>query len=261
MSKSLTILGCGWLGCRVAEHLTPKMKIVGTARSESSLNKIKTAKATPISLDINSEEVVVDPKILESDSLMIAIPPSGVDDTDFEAFINSIPNDTFKQVILISSTGIYKESNQQMNENSKEIKAEGALYRIERICQIKFKKSLTILRLGGLFGPGRNPVNFLTSKKVLENPRGRINLIHSEDCAKVIERIIEKDVTNKCYNVVMDDHPTKKEFYSTVALLAGKKEPNFDVNGKRYYKVVSNERVKKELDFTFTDIFDAVRSF
>ena len=261
MSKNISILGCGWLGSKLIEYLGDKAKVLGTGRSEKSINRIKTAGGVSIEYDLNTDGPALPKQLYDSKVLMIALPPSKVDFEAFEECLDEITEDAFEQVILISSTGIYKDCNQRVTESSKEIKTEGSLFAIERACQLKFKKSLTILRMGGLIGPGRNPANFLHSERIQNNPRGKVNLVHSDDCVKVIAKVIDLELTNKRYNVVMDDHPSKKEFYSTVAFLSGKREPRFDPNGRRYFKIVSNEKVKKDLDFQFMDIFDAVRSF
>ncbi len=261
MKKTLSILGCGWLGSKVIEHLGNSYTTIGTGRSEKSIERIKNAGGNAIEYDINTAGPDLPKELYKGEVLMIALPPSKVEFEKFETCIEKIPQDAFKQIILISSTGIYKDCNQKITENSKEIKTEGSLFAIERACQLRFRKTLTILRMGGLIGPGRNPANFLHSERIQNNPRGKVNLVHSDDCVKIIEKVIEKELVNKRYNVVMDDHPTKKEFYSTVAFLAGKNEPKFDPNGRRHFKIISNEKIKKELDYQFMDIFDAVRSF
>ena len=261
MANTLSILGCGWLGSKVIEHLGDSTTVFGTGRSDKSIERITKAGGNPIVYDLNTDGPNLPEELFQSKSLIIAIPPSKVELEAFEECVNSIPEDAFEQVILISSTGIYKDCNQRVTENSKEIKTEGSLFAIERTCQLHFKKSLTILRMGGLIGPGRNPANFLHSERIQNNPRGKVNLVHSDDCVQVIAKVIENKITNKRYNVVMDDHPSKKEFYSTVAFLSGKRGPKFDPNGRRHFKIVSNEKVKSELNFEFMDIFDAVRTF
>lgn len=256
MSNTITIIGCGWLGNQISERLISKgHTVIGTARTERSLDKIKQSGAEAVMFDVDSEELDID---FISNKIIIALPPSKVDLDQFGKFVRKLSDDT-NQIILISSTGIYKDSNQNVTENSKEIKTEGTLYSIERALGRRFGKNLTILRSGGLIGPGRSPANFLKSEKMLQNPRGRVNLVHSEDCVNIIEKLLDKNVTNKCYNLVMDDHPTKKEFYNTVAFNAGKKEPEFLSSNKRYFKIINNERIKRDLDYRFMDIFDVIR--
>ncbi len=50
-----------------------------------------------------------------------------------------------------------------------------------------------VIRLAGLYGPGRNPLRWLSSGRVGAEPR-QVNLVHSSDVAKAILGVLEADL-------------------------------------------------------------------
>lgn len=263
MSKKVSILGCGWLGKALATNLIQQgNEVRGSYRSDERKTQLDELNIPSVQIDLNEDYNSKLNDFFKAQVIIMATPPSKIQLDKLDAFIQAIPTDSIEQFILISSTGIYKDCNQKVQENTGEIKTEGSLYEIESIIKRKFLKKSIILRPGGLIGPGRNPVNFMYSERITLNPRSKVNMVHQRDVVDIITKIIDQKIQNRTYNVVMDDHPTKEEFYSAVAHLNGKQPPRFNGSPKRHvFKIVDNEKIKKELNFRFQDIFDVVRSF
>ncbi len=76
-----------------------------------------------------------------------------------------------------------------------------------------------------------------------------MNLIHLEDCIRIIKYIIEKQQWGKIINGVFPMHPTKKEYYHLQATKLGLTPPSYDqkdseVGGKLVkskYFLINNE--------------------
>lgn len=109
-----------------------------------------------------------------------------------------------------------------------------------------------VLRLAGLYGPGRSVLlrRFRDGTAILENGGGRwINQIHRDDAARAILRVAEVGIPGTIYNVADDRPATQREVYGWIAHFLGKPLPPEgpgDPNRKRGWtsKRVSNARLR-----------------
>ena len=155
---------------------------------------------------------------------------------------------TVRNVILISTTSVYPNLNRIVTEEDADeqnaiVRAEGLVRELGIPC--------TILRFGGLFGPGRHPGRFLTGKRDVKGGNVPVNMIHLDDCVEIITRVIQQNVWNEVLNACADDHPTRKEFYTNAAADLGVEPPIFLDDEVSEYKIVSNERLKNILNYQF----------
>src|SRR5690606_15302388 len=97
----------------------------------------------------------------------------------------------------------------------------------------------TVIRLGGLIGPGRHPGRFFSGKKNVPNGMAPVNLIHLDDCIGLIEAVIEKNIWNGVFNACAPQHPSRQEFYSNAAKSAGLPLPHFR-NELQEWKMVNS---------------------
>ena len=67
----------------------------------------------------------------------------------------------------------------------------------------------------------------------------------------MVSEIIGHDVRGEIFNAVSDCHPTRKALYTAAAKRAGLEVPEFLSEGRRPYKIVRNDKLKKRLDFVF----------
>mgnify|MGYP001804918607 CR=1 FL=1 len=77
-------------------------------------------------------------------------------------------------------------------------------------------------------------------------------MVHRVDCVQVIYEVIRQEKWNKIYNVCADQHPSKKEFYQAQTKKLGLEIPELaERETQKDYKIVSNEKVKQELGYSF----------
>lgn len=247
MKEEISILGCGWLGMELANHLANKGYIIkGSNRTAANTAKLKAINATPYVFDIADRSQNFS-DFLSSQILIIAITSKAVD--DFKRLINQIENSTIKKVIFISSTSVYPNTNGIVTEETPT--KECALSNIEQLFTSNASFQTTIIRFSGLFGGNRKPGNFLKPTKKTKNPDGYINLIHRKDCIAIIEHVIANKVWNNILNAAADTHPTRRDFYTKEAKKLGNPPPVFDEETPSSYKIVSNQKVKSLLGFQF----------
>lgn len=253
MKKTVSVLGCGWLGLPLATHLTQNgWQVKGSTTSDSKLKLLKEKEIDPYLIDLTKEADL--PKdFFDSDYQVLNIPPSKLmrKTESYQPLIECLSEVISSKVVFISSTSVYKENNGIVNEDNTDaiIKSENTLLDIERMFQ-KAIPEITILRFGGLVGGVRYPSRFFTPDTRLDGYNQPVNLIHLDDCIQIIDRILTKDIFGEVFNGVADTHPDRKTFYTKAARLKGQEPPSFS-DRSLSYKIVSNQKVKDVLGIKF----------
>jgi len=256
--KKISIIGCGWLGFPLAQRLTKSgYTVKATVSHSEKLQLLIDNNVKPYLFNINTINPDKHLDFLDAEILVFTIPPSKIKIENLMHFLNQLNQSVIKQVILISSTGIYKDCNTIITEeNSAEfIDQLSLLYEIEQAFKNFKNYQLTVLQLSGLIGYDRNPVNYIHSKKVLTNPNGKVNMIYRDDAILIIEKLIKKNSFGETYLCSCDEHPTKKEYYTLLAKKLGIPYPDFETTLNDNYKVISNQKIKEKLNFVFTDLY------
>ncbi len=260
MVKTISILGCGWLGTALGKRLLAKGYAV--KGSTSSAEKYVALEFTGIEtyhLKVEPEAVIVDySSFFNTDVLIIMIPPKRIENIEdvypqqIYQVSQLIQKLKVKRVIFVSSTSVYEPANKVVKEddtgnpskpNGKAIlEAENLLRKIPDV-------QTTIVRFGGLIGFDRNPARFLSGKKGV--PGGSpVNLIHREDAVRILIQIIEKEAWGEVFNACCPEHPTKQEFYSRAAEISELPLPEF-VDVPEKYKIVSSDKLIQQLRYEF----------
>lgn len=247
LKQEISILGCGWLGLDLALDLIDKgYNVKGSATSRSSFENLKIKAISAFIVDIKQRERVVS-DFLSSDVLIISITSKSID--DFKRLITQIEKSNIKKVIFISSTSVYPNTNNITTEETP-IKT-SSLTEIESLFRKNKLFQSTIIRFGGLFGYDRQPGNFFKKDKKIENPEGYINFIHRDDCIQIIKNVIKSNTWNQTLNACADSHPKRRDFYKNEFKKLGKPEPIFNEESLNDYKIVTSEKLKNLLNYTF----------
>jgi len=108
----------------------------------------------------------------------------------------------------------------------------------------------TILRFGGLVGPGRHPGRFFAGKTDIANGQAPVNLIHLQDCIAITLAIIQQNAFGYTFNACSPHHPTRQEFYNNAASHMGLPAPQF-VNKLGKWKIISSVNLPSILNYQF----------
>lgn len=261
----ISVLGCGWLGFPLAQRLhSLKYSVKGSTTTESKIKTLKQNGIEPCLIHLpDSIEDESIKSFWQSDLLILNIPP-GRKNRDVEEIFPTVINKVIDKcrensvswIIFTSSTSVYSETGGLTSETDakpgKAAKPSGeALLKSENLIQ-KSGIDFTILRLGGLYGYGRHPVKYLSGKKNLNGASKPVNLVHQLDCVNIITEIIIQKKRNEVYNVVADGHPPRKEFYESAARYYNMPLPHFNPKDVKDYKIVSNEKLKNDLFYSFS---------
>ncbi len=255
---TISIFGCGWLGEPLAAYLLENnYSINGSTTAAEKLERLKSKgiEAFQLHLESLNESII---SFLKADVLVINIPSKNVD--GFKKLISFIEKSTIKKVIFVSSTSVYRDNNATIFEDTLDSFSDSPLLEIERIFQENKSFKTTILRFGGLFGYARKPGNFFNSIRTVSQPEALINMIHRDDCIEIITQIIEQNKWGVSFNACADLHPTKRDFYTKASEVIGNPTPNFIESRELSFKIISNDKIKKCLNYKFkhSDILKAL---
>ena len=258
--KTVSILGCGWLGLPLALSLKEAgFSVRGSVRSPEQLPVLSEKGIEPYLIDIAPEvRGESTDEFFSSDVLFINFPPERRDDIEtyhekqIRNLIGAIPNPEGKMVVFASSTSVYPNTNGVVREEDSLCpdKPSGkALVRVERLLMEHPGIDTTVIRFSGLIGYDRAPIKSIRRKKLVLNPECPLNLIHRDDCVGIVLRVITLDVRNIILNATCDEHPSRREYYSREARKYGIPPPLFKTENLLEYKIVSNEKLKETLGY------------
>ncbi len=270
MSK--LIFGCGYLGHRVARRwLADGDAVYAVTRSQHRAAELAERGLRPVVADITRPDTLRDLPI--ADTVLFAV---GFDRAAghaiYEVYANGLRHVLHAlpvasgPVIYISSTGVYSQNDGSwVDEDSPcEPDREGgrACLAAEQILRAHPRGAdATILRLAGIYGPGRIPrIADIRAGKPLPAPsEGFLNLIHVDDAADIVVAAARARVAGQQIYTVTDGHPVERRVYfQEAARLAGAPPPRFDEglasDAKRARgttsKRVRNDRMLRELAVT-----------
>ena len=260
--KTISILGCGWLGLPLGLLLVEKgFKIKGSTATRDKLLVLGKEGIEPYYINLSPEiNADYDPDFFKSDVLIINFPPQRRADIvsyhqkQIESLIAEINNSSIEHILFVSSTSVYPELNREVTED--EIlwptKDSGkALLNVENILLDLSDIKTTVLRFAGLIGYDRMPGRFLSGKRDLKSGNAPVNLIHRDDCIQIIIEIIQQGVWGQILNGCCDKHPLRKEYYTRQAKIIGVDPPTFDDLDTPNFKIISNKKLKKILNYRF----------
>ncbi len=254
MNKSISILGCGWLGTALAKALIQEGHIVnGSTTTKEKLDELSAIGINPFLI---SEQTGIPIHFFQVDVLIICIPPKSNNFKEqFSKIIKAIANSNCERIIFTSSTSVYAQTEGVCLENANLIplskNAEHLIFAENELGKLDKKKRVSILRLAGLIGKGRHPGNFFAAKKEIKNPYQVVNLVVLDDIVRLVQQIIKRD-TYHLLNVCADQHPTKIEFYTAASKKIGLELPEFEAAAKvSFGRIVSNEKSKLRMQFDY----------
>lgn len=260
--KTVSILGCGWLGMPLGEKFVQSgFNVKGSTTRKDKLEGISRRGITPFLIDLNSPNI--DSAFFDSDILILTIPPGNANSPNeyfaqLEKVVQSANKAGVLHILFISSTSVYPSLNREVSEDDA---SNTALTRsgisLKTAEQIFRSDQNTIVRFSGLIGPNRHPGRWFAGKRNLKGGDIPINMIHVDDCIGIIETIIEKETWGDVLNASSPEHPAKREYYRKMAAQLELDAPHFSADDNSPWKVVSSEKLVAKTGYEFKkSVFD-----
>ncbi|MEJ2199831.1 MAG: SDR family oxidoreductase [Desulfuromonadaceae bacterium] len=236
MNQDVLIVGCGDIGRRVACLLQQQgRRVSGVVSSAESAARLEAAGIRPLLINLNDPGALHELPSKGALVYYLAAPPGGgFTDPKVRNFCAAIrAQEAPRQLIYIRTSGVYGDCgeavvteetpvNPQTSRAKRRYDAEQTLSRWSRELGVP----LVILRVTGIYGPGRLPLFRLQEGHPLlrlEESRPT-NRIHADDLAQVCVAA-EQAADGEVFNV-SDGHPTSMtEYFLTLADLCGLPHP------------------------------------
>ncbi|MCC8426733.1 NAD(P)H-binding protein [Mucilaginibacter sp. UR6-11] len=257
---TVSILGCGWYGSELGKALVNKwIKVKGSTTSANKLPWLAGNGIEPYLINLTPNDETIDAAFFECDVLWISIPPQARAGNGaayllkVERLISLIKSHGIKQVVLVSSTGVYGDTNTVVTEvdaPKPDSESGKILLAAEDLLKQQTDFTTTIVRFAGLIGPGRDPGRFFAGRAGVPNGAAPVNLIHLTDCIGISCAVLDKQAFGYTYNAVSPSHPTRSNFYTQAAIDSDLEIPQF-ADEQQAWKLVSGVNVGEVLGYDY----------
>jgi nucleoside-diphosphate-sugar epimerase len=228
------IVGCGYVGKRLAERLANHWDLHAIVRSESSARNMPGLALTPIDLDVCElpPELV---RAARNAMVLYLVPPpgQGVSDSRLERFLGSLGSAVPAMILYMSTTGVYGDCGGSLvNEQSPTRPGNDAARRrvaaedcVAQFCDANRCRSV-VFRVPGIYGPGRLPIARLTRGEPIIRPQDAPpgNRIHVDDLVSACVAAAQQPVSGT-FNISDGNHASSTAFIEATASLAGLPPP------------------------------------
>ena len=253
-------MGCGYLGLRVAAKLLARgEQVFGTTRGPEKVDRFSALGIQPVLLDVTRRNEIHE--LPEVDRVLHCV---GFDRSAGRS-IREVYVDGFSQVldllngpitrlVYVSSTGVYGESDGEwVDEETPPVprtESGRACLEAENLA-VGSRFDATILRLSGLYGPGRvvGKTAMEKGEPISGDPEGWLNLIEIDDAAEAAIAALDRGAAGRIY-LATDNRPLhRREYYESMARWLKVDPPRFRIGEAldKSNKRVSNRRIKEEL--------------
>ncbi len=235
------ILGCGYLGVRVGRILSSRgVSVVATTTRPDRTAELESFGFEPALLNFENFENLEESAVWRRGYEVVLCATAPGRGGSVEAVFHSGPvrcaRKAFeagaKRFVLVSTTGVYQQDDGSwVTEESPAKPSEGRYLTIRTAEDELLSLGASVLRLGGLYGPGRSPVEWLRRPEM----RGRIlqgsreawmNWIRVEDAADLCALVLDRGAPGTIY-LGVDGHPVRRgDFYRFAAEQAGLAPPD-----------------------------------
>jgi nucleoside-diphosphate-sugar epimerase len=268
------VAGCGYVGRRLARALLSRGPVMALTRSVASAGELDTQGIDAVSWDLDSAVAPV-PRGIGTPSVvyyLIAPPPAGTADPRARRFLAKLPARPAR-IVYLSTTGVYGDTGGAVVGEDAPLNpaTERAMRRVdaERVVREWCERhgvGWTILRVPGIYGPGRLPLERLKRREpmIRHSEAGFSSRIHVDDLVsacllagsapRAVERI---------YNVTDGNPASMTEYFERVATLTGLPPPELVTRAEAEQVLspglmsylaesrrVDSSRIRDELGFT-----------
>jgi len=231
------IVGCGDVGGRVAKLWAARgAGILALARSEASAARLSRLGGNPVRGDLDDPPSLRGMPVRGSLLYYLAPPPDeGATDPRVRAFLSGIPaGGEPAKAVYMSTTAVYGDNRGAWvteetppapgsERGKRRLDAERAF----RAWGIDRGVPVVILRVSGIYGPGRLPVEAVRrgAPVVREGEAPWTNRVHADDLAAVCVAAMERGRDGAVYNVSDGTPGSISQYYNAVADLLGVPRP------------------------------------
>lgn len=226
------VVGCGYVGQRLALRLADTYDITAISRSPARVTALASAGIQCVALDLDRVRLGAwIPEKLEQAAIFYLVPPSAVGESDLrlDRFLQlaTVPPRAF---VYISTTGVYGDTGGATVDEASPVQpiTDRARRRVSaeemtRVWCTERRVRRIVLRVPGIYGPGRLPLERLRRREPTVHPddAGITNRIHVDDLVEACAVAALNPEARGIYNVTDGSSCSSTDFLDRVAALAG----------------------------------------
>jgi len=231
------IVGCGDIGKRVARlAMTEGAPVTALVRSEEGAARLKDLGIHTVEGSLDDPESLAGLPTKGAVVFYFAPPPGGgVVEPRVRAFCTAVrPGDEPVKVVYLSTSGVYGDCGDMAVTEDTPVNPQTARARRRYDAETVFRAwgvergvPVVILRVTGIYGPGRLPLQQLTAGQpvLLESEAPFTNRIHSDDLARVCIAAAQRGEDGDIFNVSDGNPGTMTEYFNACADALGLPRP------------------------------------
>lgn len=263
---NLFVFGLGYSARHFLAHSTEDFAhVAGTVRTPEKVRALPQSEPDIEAL-LFDDRAEVEARLREADVLLVSIAPEN-DDPALRLYrdaVASAPNLT--HIVYLSTIGVYGDHGGAWIDESAPPKPVSGRNRARVVAEDEWlalatpQRRVFVLRLAGIYGPGRNQIEKLregTARRIVKD--GQVfNRIHVEDISRTIDACLTTDLPGGVFNVTDDEPAPPQDVVTFGARLLGIDPPpevpfaeaNFSPMGLSFWgqnKRVANRRLREDL--------------
>ncbi len=254
-TRAALILGCGYLGRRIATRLIERgVTVFGSTRQPARAAQLASLGIKPLLVQVTQRLTfaALAPALTQKSLDVYYLIPPGRNDahsTPQQVIIEGITNTlaslsraSIHRAVLASSTAVYGQSNGSdvdADTQAQPHDERGRLLLQGEQLWLAQGPAARVVRLAGLYGPGRiiGLDSLRENAPIVGDPSALLNLIHVDDAAELLVTVASSD-SAAAIELGSDGAPAQRiDYYRHLASLSGLPEPT----------VLDNERAAREL--------------
>ena len=232
--NAVLIIGCGYIGRRIAARLTVSQPVTGLVRGDASAAALRTAGIGVLQVDLDIELDPASLTMIEELYYLAPPPRDGDEDTRMRHVLKVLDAGHLRRMVYISTSAVYGDcQGAWITEAQPTAPTSGrGRRRLDAEQQVvdwctQQDVQWNILRVPGIYGPDKLPLARLEQglPVLREADAPFTNRIHGDDLAMICIAAMRSPVHNNVFNV-SDGHPSNMtDYFSRVADAAGLPRP------------------------------------
>jgi nucleoside-diphosphate-sugar epimerase len=240
VALSCLIVGCGYVGSRLAGRESARRPLLALVRSGRSETDLQSAGVRTLRVDLDAaRDPALHPVLAaaadHSAVVYLAPPPdSGTTDPRLATFLAQIEGATPAVLVYVSTTGVYGDAGGALVDeftpvapsNDRSRRRVAAETTAQAWCTARGVRCV-ILRVPGIYGPNRLPLERLRRREpaLREQDAGPGNRIHVDDLVAAIVAAVDHPSAQGVFNVTDGDHASTTAYLQLTAAVAGIEPP------------------------------------
>ena len=221
----LLILGCGDVGMRLLPLVCAHFRVFAVTSQPQRRDQLRAAGAVPIVADLDQPHTLGRLAGLASMVVHLAPPQSeGMTDRRTRHLCAILPEHA--TVVYVSTSGVYGDCGGALIDETRPVAPSNArahrrvdAERLLRAWALRAKGRLGILRVPGIYGPGRLPLTRLQqgTPALIDADDVYTNHIHADDLARIIALTLFRLQPSRVYHTVDDSMMKMATYFDLVA--------------------------------------------